>query len=107
MTKKQLMKTNSKFYIVDIGLRNAIIGSSTSNYGSSLENIIYIELLRRDFKVTTSILDEKSLDRETRSLKAINDNYPKLILTMDKLPYSDLEGIKVINITDFLLEPFI
>lgn len=129
---KQLMKTNSKFYIVDIGLRNAIIGSSTLNYGSSLENIIYIELLRRDFKVTTgrfkewevdfiaekqteklyiqvttSILDEKTLDRETRSLKAINDNYPKLILTMDKLPYSDLEGIKVINIIDFLLGSFV
>lgn len=129
LSGKQLMQTNNKYYIVDLGLRNAIIGSSVLDYGSSLENIIYLELLRREFIVTTgrykewevdfiaqkkekrlyiqvsaSITDQNTLNRELRSLKAIDDNYPKLILTMDRLPYSDLEGIRIVNIIDFLLD---
>ncbi|MFA5513700.1 MAG: ATP-binding protein [Sphaerochaetaceae bacterium] len=126
---KYFMKTNSKYYIVDLGLRNAIIGSSGYDYGSSLENIIFLELLRRGYtvytgqfkdwevdfvakrkneqlyiQVTASVADENTLNRELRSLKAITDNHPKYILTMDKLPYDDFDGIKGINIIDFLLE---
>ena len=126
---KKMMKTNAKFYSIDLGLRNSIIGASGYDYGSSLENIIYLELLRRGYKVTTgkynewevdfvagkegkreyiqvsaSIVDEKTLEREIRPLRAINDNYSKTILTMDKLPYPDFDGVKVVNIIDYLLE---
>jgi len=126
---KKMMKTNSKFYAVDLGLRNSIIGASGYDYGPSLENVIYLELLRRGYRVTTgkfaewevdfvaeregkkeyiqvsaSIVDEKTLEREIRSLRVIEDNYAKIIMTMDRLPYSDFDGIKVMNIVDFLLE---
>ncbi len=129
LSGKRMMQTNSKFYAVDLGLRNSIIGASGYDYGSSLENVAYLELLRRGYKVTTgkynewevdfvaerggtkeyiqvsaSIVDEKTFEREARPLRAIDDNYPKTILTMDRLPYPDFNGIKVVNIIDYLLE---
>ena len=124
---KSLLKTNNKFYIVDLGLRNVLLGLSGQDYGASLENVVFLELLRRgnkvsvgkyddleiDFiaekndtrvyiQVSASIMDEDTLARELRPLQAIGDNYPKLLLTMDSLPYSDFDGIKQINILDFL-----
>ena len=125
---KQLLKTQGKYYFVDNGLRNIIDGLSSFDSGSSYENLVYIELLRRGyevyvgkyneieidfiamkpneriyFQVSRSILDEKVENREKKSLLAINDNYPKIILTMDKVKNKEIDGIKVINIIDFLL----
>ncbi|MEG1506417.1 MAG: ATP-binding protein [Bacilli bacterium] len=125
---KQLLKTQGKFYFVDNGLKNIIDGISSYNSGSSLENIIYIELLRRGYvvyvglfgdieidfiaikpnekvyyQVSRSIVDELVEEREKKSLLAINDNYDKVILTMDIVKDKQIEGIKVINIIDFLL----
>ena len=126
---KGLLKTQGKYYFVDNGLKNIIDGISHYDSGSSYENLIYIELLRRGYEVyigqyndkkidfiaikpnekiyyqvSRSILDEKVEEREKRSLLTINDNYKKVILTMDHVKNKEIEGIEVINIIDFLLE---
>ena len=126
---KQLLKTQGKYYFVDNGLKNVINGLSSYDSGSSYENLIYIELLRRGYEVyigkyndieidfiaikpnetiyyqvTRSILDEKVEEREKKSLLAIKDNYKKMILTMDRVKDKQIEGIEVVNIIDFLLE---
>ena len=125
---KQLLKTQGKYYFIDNGLKNIIAGFSSYDTGSSYENLIYIELLRRGYEVyvgqyndieidfiaikpsekiyyqvTRSILDEKVEEREKKSLLAINDNYKKVILTMDNVKNKQIEGIDVINIIDFLM----
>lgn len=126
---KQLLKTQGKYYFVDNGLKNVINGLSSYDSGSSYENLIYIELLRRGYEVyigkyndieidfiaikpnetiyyqvSRSILDENVEKREKRSLLAIKDNYRKVILTMDRVKNKQIEGIEVVNIIDFLLE---
>jgi predicted AAA+ superfamily ATPase len=126
---KQLLKTQGKYFIVDIGIRNVITGFSNYDGGGTLENIVCMELLRRGYdvyvgkhndlevdfvalkpnetvyyQVTKTMQDDKVHEREKRSLLAINDNYPKFIITTDKVKNKDIEGIKVINIIDFLLE---
>ncbi len=125
---KQLLKTQGKYYFVDNGLKNVIDGLSSYDTGSSYENLVYIELLRRGYEVyigkyndieidfiaikpnekiyyqvSRSILDEKVEEREKNSLLAVKDNYKKVILTMDKVKNKQIEGIEVINIVDFLL----
>ena len=126
---KQLLKTQGKYYFVDNGLKNILSGFSAYDTGSSYENIVYMELLRRGYEVyvgkyndleidfvavspneriyyqvTRSLLSEEVENRETRSLLAINDNYKKVILTMDVAYSKTIEGIEVKNIVDFLLE---
>lgn len=128
LKSKQLLKTQGKYYFVDNGLKNIISGFSSYDTGSSYENLIYIELLRRGyevyvgkyndteidfiaikpdekiyFQVSRSILDEKVEEREKKSLLSINDNYRKVILTMDKVKNKEIDGIEVINIIDFLM----
>ena len=125
---KQLLKTQGKYYFIDNGLKNIINGLSSYDSGSSFENLIYIELLRRGYEVyvgkyndieidfiaikpnekiyyqvSRSILDEKVEEREKKSLLTIKDNYKKVILTMDRVKNKQIEGIDVINIIDFLL----
>lgn len=126
---KQLLKTQGKYYFIDNGLKNIIDGISSYDSGSSYENLVYIELLRRGYEVyvgqyqnieidfiamkpnekiyyqvSRSILDEKVEEREKRSLLAIEDNYKKVILTMDHVKNKQIDGIDVINIIDFLME---
>ncbi len=126
---KQLLKTQGKYYFIDNGLKNIIAGISSYDTGSSYENIIYIELLRRGyevyvgqyndieidfiainpnekiyFQVTRSLTDEKVEEREKKSLLAINDNYKKVILTMDNVKNKQIDGIQIVNIIDFLSE---
>ncbi|WP_312653887.1 ATP-binding protein [Proteiniclasticum sp.] len=126
---KMFLKTLEKYYIVDIGIRNRLIGQRNRDYGPVLENVVFLELLRRGYEVTigklgelevdfvafkpnetiyfqvsASILDEKTREREIRPLEAISDNYPKYILTMDQTVFNDIEGIRVKNILDYLLE---
>jgi predicted AAA+ superfamily ATPase len=126
---KMFLKTLEKYYIVDIGIRNKLTGLSNTDYGHVLENLVYLELLRRGYEVTigkigslevdfvatkpnqriyyqvsASIMDEETRIRELRPLEAINDNYPKYILTMDQTIFKDYSGIKIENIIDFLLE---
>lgn len=126
---KALLKTLGKYYIADTGLRNIILGFRNIDEGHLLENIVYLELLRRGYKVnigktldyevdfivenpeevryyqvTQSLKDNSVLERELRSLESIQDNYEKTILTMDRSINKDYNGIKVKNIIDFLLE---
>lgn len=126
---KMFLKTLEKYYIVDMGIRNRLAGLRDTDYGHVLENIVYLELLRRGYEVTigkigslevdfvaakanekvyfqvsATIMDEKTRERELSPLKAIPDNYPKYIVTMDQTIYNDYSGIKVKNIIDFLLE---
>ena len=126
---KTLLKTLGKYYISDIGIRNIILGFRNIDEGHLLENIVYLELLRRGYKVNIGKTGDyevdfvaenpnkivyyqvtKSLDnedvkfRELRSLESIPDNYEKIILTLDKTINKDYNGIKIINLLDWLLE---
>ena len=126
---KSLLKTLGKYYISDVGIRNIILGFRNIDEGHLLENIVYLELLRRGyrvnigktydyeidfvaenpnsikyFQVTKSLLNEQVKERELRSLESIDDNYEKIILSMDKNLSNDYNGIKVMNIIDWLLE---
>lgn len=126
---KLYLKTQEKYYIVDTGIRNNLLGLRNMDYGHILENVIYLELLRRGFdvyigkigsmevdfiavkankkiyyQVSASILDEKTKNSELRSLMSIPDQYDKILLTMDRPYVEDFEGIKWVNIIDFLLE---
>ena len=126
---KALLKTLGKYYVSDTGLRNIILGFRNINEGHLLENVVYLELLRRGyrvnigkigeyevdfvaenphtikyFQVTQTLNDEQVKMRELRSLENISDNYEKIILTMDKSINNDFNGIKVKNIISWLLE---
>lgn len=126
---KSILKTLGKYYLADTGIRNIILGFRNIDEGNLLKNVVYLELLRRGYKisigktfdyevdfiaenvntikyyqVSRSIKDSKVLERELRSLESIQDNYEKIILTMDKTINKDYNGIKVINIIDFLLD---
>ena len=125
---KQYLKTLEKYYIVDIGMRYMLLGSRQADAGHVLENIVYLELLRRGydvyvgkidsyevdfvaqnkkgtvyFQVALTARDENTLLRELRPLQAIRDHYPKIILTMDEEPEEQYEGIRRINARDWLL----
>ena len=126
---KQILKTLGKNYIVDLGFRNMLLGYRDVDRGHILENIVYLELLRRDYKVyigkvgeteidfiaekakdklyiqvTESMSNESTRERELHALKLIRDNYEKVVLSMDKSFITSYEGIKAINIIDWLLD---
>lgn len=126
---KALLKTLGKYYISDTGIRNILLGFRNIEEGHLLENVVYLELLRRGYKVnigktldyevdfvaespdeikyyqvTKSLMSDEVKNREIRSLESICDNYEKMILTMDRSINKDYNGIKVKNIIDFLLE---
>mgnify|MGYP004526253595 CR=1 FL=1 len=128
---KQYLKTGEKYYVSDLGLRYFMLGRKLGDRGHILENIVYLELLRRGYDVyigkvedyevdfvaidskgkryvqvaeTLKDNDNKILKRELNSLQRINDNYEKIVLTMDKIPISNEEGIIVQNVLDWLLD---
>ena len=127
---KEFLSTLSKYYVSDLGLRQMILGNRNIDMGHILENIIYLELLRRKanvyvgqfdkneidfvvinsneieyYQVALTVLDENTLKRELAAFKNIKDNYPKYLITLDDvLPNTDYEGIKVINALEWLLE---
>ena len=126
---KNILETQEKYYLSDLGFRNAKLGYQSNDISSYLENIIFLELLRRKYKVNVGKENNKEIDfianlrdenlylqvtyllaspetieREFSPLKAIKDNYPKMVLSMDNLPESNIEGIKRKRIIDFLLE---
>lgn len=125
---KQHLKSLEKYYLVDLSLRRMLLGDAASDIGHMLENIVYLELIRRGyqvkigkvgeleidfvamkgsdrqyFQVAASVLDPATFAREIAPLKAVKDNYPKTILTLDELPMEH-EGIRQVNILNFLLE---
>ena len=125
---KQLLKTLEKNYIIDLGFRNMLLGFRDADRGHILENVVYLELLRRDYRVhigkvgdtevdfvaekpseklyvqvTESMLSEAARERELRPLNSIRDNYEKIVLSMDKSYLTSHDGIKTLNLIDFLL----
>lgn len=126
---KQILKTLGKYYISDIGIRNAVLGYRDIDFGHILENVVYLELIRRKYnvyigkvgeyevdfiaekqddkkyyQVTLSLNSDEVIERENRPLLLIDDNYEKIIISKDKNFVKDSNGIKYINIIDFLLE---
>lgn len=125
---KQLLKANKKYYMVDLGIRNHILPRKYYDLGFSVENIVFFELLRRGCKVTigkyqenevdfvaekrgeftyiqvtADMVSKSTFDREMKPLYAIQDNYEKIVLTLDKLTVGNYDGIKVLNVIDWLL----
>lgn len=126
---RQYLKTLDKYYAVDMGMRKVLLGSKAMDAGHILENIVYLELLRRGYdvyigkvddlevdfvamddqgmtyyQVSATVRDEKTLKRELASLQSINDHYPKILLTLDDDPEMEYAGIRKINALDWLLE---
>ena len=131
---KEYLKTQGKYYVSDLGFRYFMLGRKVGDFGHILENVVYFELLRRGYDVYIGKIDEyevdfvainkdgriyvqvaetlkgidendtKILDRELRSLKKIDDNYEKIILTSDKIPLANEDGIKIRNALEWLLD---
>ena len=125
---KEILKTQEKFYLEDTSLRYSVLGYGTDSVASSLENVVYLELCRRGYKVyigkttdgevyfvasrqgeklyvqvTQEIHSEKTEKREYERLLEIKDNYPKYVLRTDEFASGNYEGIKTMHIADFLL----
>ncbi|MBQ4284717.1 MAG: ATP-binding protein [Lachnospira sp.] len=124
---KQYLQSLSKYYLVDMSIRTVLLGAQARDMGHILENIVYLELLRRGYdvyigkvdteevdfvarkgderiyyQVSATVMDATTFEREIRPLKKIQDNYPKYLLTMDEFPIGE-DGINQVNIIDFLM----
>ena len=125
---KEYLKLMEKYYAVDIGLRFLLLGQKANDVGHILENVVYLELIRRGYKVFIGKVDDTEIDfvaqnyegnlyiqvsatardtatleRELKPLQSVKDNYPKLLLTLDDDPTVDFNGIKQINVLEWLL----
>lgn len=125
---KQLLKTLGKNYIIDMGFRNMLLGYRDADRGHIMENIVFLELLRRDYRVTVgkvgdaeidfvaekpddkiylqvteSMLSPETRERELRPLRMLPDNYEKIVLSMDRSYIRSYDGIKSLNLIDWLL----
>lgn len=128
---KRQLEINNKYYAADLGLRHSQIGYRSSDISYLMENLVYLELLRcfdqvytgemgkwevdfvalknakpHYFQVTMNLAEPAVIERETRSLLAIQDNFPKTIITYDKIHGDGIAGIEVVNLIDFLLEAY-
>ena len=126
---KRILETHEKFYLADLGLCHVLLGYRENKISAYLENLVCLELLRRGYKVMIGRLDDWEIDfvaekqdqriyiqvaylladpetweREFRPLKAIADNYPKYVLSLDPLPPGQDEGIHRVSLVDFLLQ---
>lgn len=125
---KEILKTQEKFYLADTSLRYSVLGYNPDTVASALENVVYLELCRRGYKVyigkigdaeidfvaeklnekiyvqvTQRIETEKTEKREYERLLDIKDNYPKYVLRTDEFASGNYEGIKTMHVADFLL----
>lgn len=125
---KQYLKLLEKYYAVDIGLRYLLLGQKANDTVHILENVVYLELIRRGCKVyvgkigdmeidfvaqnqegntyiqvSASVRDENTLQRELRPLQLVRDSHPKLLLTLDNDPTADFDGIKRMNAVEWLM----
>jgi predicted AAA+ superfamily ATPase len=126
---KRILSSTEKYYVSDTGIRNSVLGSSKGmDIGRQIENIVYLELIRRGYRVTIgsyrdreidftattrdtveyyqvtqTMLSEEVYDREVRSFKAIDDNFPKIILSLDEIVVKPADGIRHHNLIRWLL----
>lgn len=126
---KQYLKSMAKYYVTDMGIRNYLLGYKNTNRGSILENVVYLELIRRGYKVfigkvdngeidfvvfkgseiiyiqvAESIRDESTFEREMKPLKSVRDYNKRVVITTDYDINETYDGIRHINVLDFLLE---
>ena len=127
---RQFLKTLGKYYMVDTGLRNLLLQGSSADLGHLIENIVFLELLRRRYRVNigkfsdkevdfvaagsngityyqvaASVLDESTLKRELYPLQKIRDNHPKFLLTLDEIGAgANYDGIRQYNLIDWLTD---
>ena len=126
---KRLLKQNRKLYIVDLGIRRHLLAKRNYDLGYSLENVVFLELLRRGhsvnvgkagqteidfvarrgdrlhyYQVSASLTDENTFAREIKPLRSVQDNYPKTILTLDRFTSGNYEGIEVVHAADWLMQ---
>lgn len=126
---KQLLKINNKLYMVDMGIRNHILPRKRYDLDFTIENIVFLELMRKGYKinigkygatevdfvvqkegvltyyqVTADMTAKETFEREMRPLRSIPDNYEKVVLTLDHFSLGNYDGIKVVNVIDWLLE---
>ncbi|WP_302179096.1 ATP-binding protein [Parasutterella excrementihominis] len=126
---RKYLETQEKIYAADVGIRNSVLGYRPTDIAGILENLVYLNLRQKGFSVSvgksgTSEVDfvaskdgavlyvqvcyqltPENLEREVSPLRQIKDNYPKLVLTLSDLMTGDIEGIKIRNLIDFLVEP--
>jgi len=126
---KDILTTGEKYYVADLGFKRSLLGSENTDYGHNLENIVYLELLRRSdrlytgksnnkevdfvqidkngyknyFQVAWTTMDDKTLERELTPLNAIRDSNAKYLLTMDVFSGDSYNGIRKLNVIDWLL----
>lgn len=125
---KEYLKTLGKYYIVDLGFRNLLLGYRNRDTGHVLENIVYLELLRRGYDVSIGKIDNLEIDfiaqksdeklyiqvtddmsissvtqRELAPLKKVKDNYPKIVLALNLGLETNYDGIKILNVIDWLV----
>ncbi len=123
---KAVLKTQEKFYLADASLKYCIMGFDPRSVSAMLENIVYFELLRRGYEVYIGKNETKEIDftavrrderlyvqvcrdlpensdRELANLLEIKDHYPKYVVTMDELAAGNIDGVKIVKLTDFLL----
>lgn len=126
---KELLKTLGKNYIIDLGFRNMLLGYRGTDRGHIIENVVFLELIRRDYRVyigkvgnaevdfvaekpnekiyvqvTESMQSPETRERELKPLRAIKDNYEKIVISMDRDYINSYDGIKAINLMDWLLK---
>ena len=126
--EKEFLKTQEKFYLADVAFRYSVLGYSSQSVSAMIENIVYLELLSRDYRVSVGKIGDTEIDfvaskngskiyiqvcyqinsketnqREYGRLLSIKDNYPKYVLRMDDFAEGDYEGIKTLHVADFLL----
>jgi predicted AAA+ superfamily ATPase len=123
---KQYLRTAGKYFIIDPGLRRSAVGRREGNYSNQLENIVFIELLRRGYRLSVGKLDSKEIDfvarkidqvmyvqvtyalpentHETDNLLMIKDNYRKIVITQQHYEFDSVAGIPIINVVDWLLD---
>ncbi len=129
MQGKEILKTQEKFYLADTALRYSVLGYNPDSVAAMLENVVYLELLRRGYavyigknqdgeidfiamkqneklyvQVTQEIRTEETQQREYNRLLEIGDNYPKYVLRMDEFAEGNYQGIKTMHVADFLLK---
>lgn len=129
MKGKKILEVNQKYYVSDLGIRNAVLGFRDGDYGHLLENLIYIELKRRGYRVLigamvnaeidfiTENLEERKyfqvcyhlpnaevMQRELKPFQQVKDHYEKILITMDEGFMKSIDGIRIMNAIDFLLE---
>lgn len=125
---REYLRTSDKFYANDLGMRNVAIGYDDRDLDGILENVVYMELMYRYgnacvmnadgreidfvsydadwnpmyFQVSVSVTDPETMRRELAPLRALDDNHPKYVVTMDRYPYDNVDGIRIVNVVDLL-----